>query len=155
MYIRLLKVATPEGKRIPANIHRVGKRVSIRVDYLEVVEKDNPPFAEKGIIKVSCEQPKYVETINLLTQYLEDLFLKGMSDENIHTSLGAQSKPGGAKAKDTKRKAGRSKRERGTPGIQPGAGGDEPSEGTGRGYTNPEVAEISDPSTGGEDQGGD
>jgi len=155
MYVKLLKVATPEGRRIPASINRNRNRVFIGVEYLEAVEKDDPPFAEKGVIGISCDLPKYSETIKLLTQYLEDIFLKGMSDESIHTSLGAEPKPGGAKAKDTKRKAGRPKREGSAPGVQPGTRRDESSEGLGGRHSGFKVAEGSDPSTGGEDQGGD
>lgn len=154
MYTKLLQVSTPEGKRISANINRTGNKVFIGVDYLKIVEKDNPSFAEKGIIKISCDLSKYSKTIKLLTQYFEDLFLKGMADENIYTGLGIKSKSRRTKRKDTKREVGNSKREGSSSSVHAGARGDESSESTGRGYTAPKMAEGRDSPIGGKDSSG-
>ena len=91
-YARPLKVSTPEGKRIYAKIFRLGENIRIEINYLEVVKKDDPPFSINGVIKMRVPIIKYKNTINLLTKYLEDLFLKGMSDEDTYTSLGAKPK---------------------------------------------------------------
>lgn len=144
MYTKLLKVSTPEGKRIPAIINRTGKKVSIGVNYLKIVERDDPPFAKRGIINISCNLSKYIQTVNLLTQYLEDLFLKGMTDESIYTSLGVKSKSRRTKAKNIERKIGKSERKRGSSSVQSGARRDESSKSSGRRNSDSEMAEGGD-----------
>jgi len=100
IYSRTLKVSTPDGQRIIAVISRSGNKPIIEIPYLEVVKKDNPPFASNGVIRFSCEQKNYSNVIATLTQYLEDLFLKGMSNESVYTGLGVKPKSRRTKKSD-------------------------------------------------------
>ncbi len=84
---RLLKVSTSDGVRIKAHIRRVADKIIITVNHSELVEKDNPPFAKEGRIQLVVNKSNYQETIQMLTKYFEDLFLKGMNDESIDTGL--------------------------------------------------------------------
>ena len=90
MYKRPLKVSTAKGVRVYATVVRVKDTVRISVDYFAEVERDAPEFAKNGRICMVVHVDKYPKTIELITQYLEDLFLKGMADEDIRSSLGAQ-----------------------------------------------------------------
>ncbi len=127
-YAHPLKVSNPKGERIYAKILRLGDNVRIEINYLEVVKKDDPPFAHNGVITISVSRKKYSETIATLTQYLEDLFLKGMADENIYTSLGAKPKSRGIKKSDSGKKAGRVEGERDSSSVHISPRGDESSE---------------------------
>ena len=63
-YSRPLKVSTPEGERIIANIQKIGDHIVIEISkYIEAVKKDNPPFAKHGFIGFSCTREKYKETM--------------------------------------------------------------------------------------------
>lgn len=124
-YAKPLKVSDPDGNRIVAQITRVGETVLIEVPYTEVVKKDDPPFARNGVVRFSVPRQGYTETLAVLTKYYEDLFLKGMADEDIYTSLGA---------KPTKRRVKKSNPPRATidvegkgrdSGLHSGARGDE------------------------------
>lgn len=154
-YTRPLKVSSPKGKRVYAQVYPSKDKCLIEINYLEVVKKDNPSFANNGIIKFTCEKIKYPQVILALEKYLEDLFLKGMSNENIYTSIGASPKPGRVKTKNTERKVRTTKREGSTSGVHIGSGGIKSSEDTRPRHGNIEVAESSDSSDSGEDKTGD
>lgn len=87
-----LKVSTPEGRRIFANIYQ-GADITIEIPFLEVVKKDKPAFAKKGIIRFSIEQSKYKDAITKIEKYLETLFLGELENDNTGTSVKAKSKP--------------------------------------------------------------
>jgi hypothetical protein len=106
MYKKVLQVATPEGEKIVAHVQKSGTWVIINVPYLEAVKKDKPEFAKKGIINFKVKLSDYSNAIISLTKYLEDLFLKEMSDENNRTSIRTKSKSGRNERKDTETKTG-------------------------------------------------
>lgn len=150
-YARPLKVSTPEGKRIFAKIFRNGDNVRIEVNYLDVVKKDDPPFAQNGTIRFNVPRTRYVQTIASLTKYLEDLFLKGMADEDIYSSLGAKPQPRRAKKVDTGRKVSFAKREGDSSSVHVSSRRSESSESSRRGKSDSEVAESSDSEDSGKD----
>lgn len=140
-YARPLKVSTPEGERIVAKVFRYGDKVRIEINYLEVVKKDDPPFAKNGVIQINVPVKKYRDAIIALTKYLEDLFLKGMADEDTYTSLGAKPNPRRAKKLDSTRKASSSEREGGTSSVHLSPRRDESTESSRRGKSDSEMAE--------------
>lgn len=121
--LKPLKVSTPEGKRIYANVFKVGDQVTIEVSFLEQVKKDAPPFANNGVIRFKCEQKDYVGAMQTLTKYLEDLFLKGMVNENIRASFGSESRPERDSEQDLKGEARIPEGEGDTSGLHPRARG--------------------------------
>jgi hypothetical protein len=124
-YKRLLNVSTPEGKRIEAIISPSGTNVNIRVEYLDVVEQDNPEFAKNGVISFTVVKTKYKGALNILTKYLEDLFLKGMSNENLYSSIGITSNKRRNAKKNKPRKVESTKREGDTSSLHDSARGHE------------------------------
>lgn len=149
-YSRLLRVATPNGERIRANIVQMGDNVRIEVRPLEVVKKDDPPFAQNGVIRFQIPSSKYKDTIATLTQYLEDLFLKGMADEDIYTSLGAKPKRKRTKRSRKTREIEIDQGEGDTPSVYDRTRGDEQTESAGGGDSDSEVAESGDSDSEGE-----
>jgi len=143
-YARALKVSSPDGERIYAKIFRLKDDVIIEVNYLEVVKKDNPPFAHNGIIKMHASLEKYKETLSLLTKYLEDLFLKGMADEDTYSSLGAKPKSRRTKKINFGGEAKSFKGKRSPSSLYVSSRGEESTESSGRGETDSEMAEGSD-----------
>jgi len=87
--IKKLKVSTPKGESITAVIKADKDVFTLSVNYLEAVEKDNPKFADKGVIRVSGPRTKYSNIIKAIEKYLEDLFLKELSNEDTSTSDGS------------------------------------------------------------------
>lgn len=130
-YAKPLKVSTPEGERIYASITKVPDRVIIEVRPLEVVKEDDPPFAHNGVIRFSCKRENYSETIKILTQYLEDLFLKGMADESIYRGLGVKSKSRRTKKSDSSREVESDSGEGDSSSIHSGSRGDQQTESSG------------------------
>ncbi len=154
-YFRPLKVYSPEGKQVVANILRFGDRVQIEIAPLEVVRKDDPPFAHDGLIRYTATVEKYRETIRILTRYLENLFLKGMADEDIYSSLGAKSKSRRTEKINIGRKAEKPKREGSVTSLHARARRAESSKSSRGRNTDVKVAESSDKEISGEDHGGD
>ena len=150
-YARPLKVSNPEGERIYAKVFRSGDNVRIEINYLEVVKKDDPSFAHNGVITFNVPKEKYSETIKILTQYLEDLFLKGMADESIYTSLGAKSKLRRTKKSGSAKKVGISERVGSTSSVHVGPRGDESPESSRRRKSESEMAESGDSENSGKD----
>ena len=144
MYVHPLNVCSPEGKRVDAKITQMGSLCKIEIDFLEVVKKDNPPFAKDGVISFESDSTKHQEIIFKLEKYLEDLFLKGMADEDLHRSLRIESKSRRDKAARLSRKARSSKRKGNTPSVHFGARGGEQTESDRPRDSNIEVAESSD-----------
>ena len=140
-YSKPLKVSTPEGKRVVALINRTFDNVLIEIPFLEVVLKDEASFSRNGVIHINVPRKKYMETINLLTKYLEDLFLKGMADEDIYSSLGATPKPRRVEKPDPVRAVIDATREGGGPGVRARAGGSKPTASPRRRKSKPKVAE--------------
>jgi hypothetical protein len=151
-YARLLKVSSPEGKKIYAKIFRIGDNAKIEINYLDIVKTDDPPFACNGVIRLNVPTIKYKETIDRLTKYLESLFLKGMADEDIYTGLGAKPKSRRTKKLDTGRKAKGAEGQGDSPGLHISARGSESTESPGSGKAGPEMAEGSDQDDSGEDK---
>jgi len=141
-YVRPLNVSSPDGKRIIAHIISTGdnKRI-IEVAFLEEVKKDDPPFACNGQIRFSCKREKYVETIKILEKYLEDIFLKGMADENIYSSLGTKSKRRGVKKQNIETEIIINKRKRNSPGLHYSTGRKKSTKSIATGDADIEVAE--------------
>jgi len=143
MYVRPLNVSTPEGRRIEAEIIRMQDQIQVVVPFLEVVKKDNPPFAKDGVIHFPVERKNYEETIIKLEKYLEDLFLKGMADEDLHRSLRIEPKSGRVKAARLSRKARSTKRKGSPAGLHFGTRRGEPTESDRPGNSDVEVAPSS------------
>ena len=144
-YTHPLKVSTPEGKRIIVTIYRSANKAIIEIPFIEGVKKDDPPFACNGQISFSCEREKYAETINILERYLEDIFLKGMANEDIYSSLGVKPKRRRAKGQGTKRKITIDKRKGDSASLHDSTGREESSESPGTGNADNEMAEDSNP----------
>lgn len=83
---RMLKVSTSKGERIIAEIRSIEDSIRIKVKFNELVKQDNPSFAKDGVIVMTCKREDYQKTLQHLTKYFEDLFLKGLSNENTNTS---------------------------------------------------------------------
>ena len=116
---RPLKVSTAEGERIVAKITSFPMKGTVRIEvpFLEEVKRDAPPFSKDGIIIMTCERKVYMETIYKVTKYLEDLFLKGMADEDIDSSTGPQSESRRIKKNDIERANGKIERKRDSPSV--------------------------------------
>ena len=135
MYKKLLKVRDKNKKQIFAKIYPGQENVQIVVDYLEQVEKDKPPFANKGIIKIQVKKTEYAQrdnegitVIDRLTKYLESLFLKELADEDSHTSHAPGNQSGGSVKKPSAGKTPGDKGKGQTSGVRNSAGGDKPAE---------------------------
>lgn len=150
-YARALKVSTPEGKRIYAKIFRSKDDIQIEINYLEVVKKDDPPFSHNGVIRMHTTIEKYKDTIKLLTKYLEDLFLKGMADEDTYRGLGAKPKSRRTKKINLGREVKSFKGERDSSSLHAGSRREKPTEGSGQGKTDSEMAESSNSENSGKD----
>ncbi len=152
---RLLKVSTSDGKRIKATIYASKNNVRIVVEPIFLVTNDNPPFLKNGVINVTCTRKDYQKTLQTLTKYLEDLFLKGLNDGDIHTSTKV-----GANTRRTE-----SKNPTGYIGINEGEGRDtsvhararreESTKSTGGRKQSTEVDSVSDKDSGEQDKGRD
>jgi hypothetical protein len=154
-YSRPLKVSTPEGKRIIANILQMGESNRIEIAFIEGVQKDNPPFAQNGVIRFVYEKEKHQEVISALEKYLEDIFLKGMADEDTYTSLGAKPKPRGVKSPSSERKIRGTERERKPDRIYSRPRRGKQTESDRGGDADSEMAESGDQGSGEQDKNGD
>lgn len=150
-YARPLKVSSPDGKRIYAKVFRLESNVRIEINYLEVVKKDDPPFAHNGVITINVPREKYSKTIEILTRYIENLFLKGMADEDIYPSLGAKPKPRRTEKVDLGGKVSFAKRQGDSPSVHLSPRGSKSSESSRGGNADSEVAESSDSEDSGKD----
>lgn len=145
VFKRLLKVTTPEGRRIYAHVFPNGSTRIIQVGYLDVVAKSEPPFAAQGVIRMTIPNDKYKETLVTLTRYLEDLYLKGFADEDIYTSLGAKPKRQRAKEQHIEKEIDVAKR-RDTSGLHSSTRREIKTKGTRKGTGDTTLAESSDSS---------
>jgi len=148
MYVHPLNVCSPEGKRVDAKVTQMGKSCLIEVDFLEVVMKDDPPFAKDGVISFKSDSTKHQEIIFKLEKYLEDLFLKGMADEDLHRSLGIEPESGGIKKSRSKGKIRRASGKGNFPSVHFGSRRGESTEGDRSGDPDIEMAESSDKDSG-------
>lgn len=89
-YRRTLNVSTAKGKTIVANIMQNGDQINIQIPYLSEVEIDKPRFAKDGVINFNVQQSLFSSAIRILEKYLEDLFLKGLENENRNTGVTAR-----------------------------------------------------------------
>ena len=152
-YPRPLKVSTPDGKRIVAKITSVpGGKVKILIPFLDEVKRDDPPFAKDGVIKMQCTRIDYVNVIRKVTHYIENLFLKGMADEDIDPSVSPQLDPGTTEGDDPEREDGSAEGEGDSPSVYSGARGSESTKSSGRRKSSSSVAESGDPETERKDQ---
>ena len=141
MRIKTLKVATPDGVAVTAEIRPSSTTVMVRI----------PKFS----IEYSVEKVKYKLSIKLLEKYLEDVILKGMADENFDTSIGVEFDPGGTKGKNLRGKVKRTERARRPAGVHLGARGKKSTQGSGVGISDSAVAKVRRAKIGGEDKNGD
>ena len=81
-----LSVCLPNGKRIMAKVDYSYGFAHIKLPYIKLVEKDNPDFSKDGIIRIKTGQKAYRNIIAGVEKYLEDLFLKEMSNDHRSTS---------------------------------------------------------------------
>jgi hypothetical protein len=152
-YLRPLKLTSPD-RRVSAKIFRQGDQVRIEVDFLEEVRKDDPPFAHNGVIVMSTSVEMYPKIIEALTKYLDDLFLKGMADEDTYSSLGAKSRPKRVEKRNLEGEVRFAKRTGSTPSVHSSPRRTEQTESPGRGDADSEVAKSSDSPDRGKDQSG-
>ena len=82
-----LKVSDTSGKRITMSVTRENGRVVMVLPFMKAVKKDKPLFAKKGIISVDVAQRDYTKTKNMITSYLESLFLKELENGTTDTSI--------------------------------------------------------------------
>ncbi len=109
---KLLKVTQENGQSVCANIIRAGNNVTIKVDKLELVKIANPDFSKDGVIAMTIDISKYQDAIIKITKYLEDLFLKGMADNDSKiTSNVSRSDTRRNDGKNSKRKVKSSERQ--------------------------------------------
>lgn len=127
-YSKPLNVSNTKGQRIVALVYPIFNDVVIKLPYIEEVEKDNPSFAYKGIITIKCIKSKYKNVVVTLTQYLEDLFLKGIANEDIYTSLGITNVKGRNDKQDSGRKTTKIEGSRNTASLYPRPGRVKPPE---------------------------
>ena len=122
-YNRPLDVSDTKGKRIVAKIRASFNKVFVHVDYIEEVKKDNPKFANDGVINFACLKDRYKEVMIKVTKYLKDLFLKGISNEDLHTSINISNNRSRSTRKDKPGKITGVEREGSTTGIRISARG--------------------------------
>ena len=155
--VRPLKVSTPEGKRIMLHSFRSGPElVVLEVPFLEVVKKDDPPFAANGIIRFNVKRSTYSKSVEALTSYLESLFLielgkKEEVDESLYSSLGAKPNIRRTKSSNSKGNAGVSEGKRNISSIHSGTRREKPTESVRERGPSTKVAEVSDTETGADD----
>ena len=157
-YTKRLKVTSPNGEPVYAVITQGLDTAHIEVRPLPVVQKDNPVFAQNGLIRFNVDKKKFKEAINGLTNYIESLFLKemgeGETDESIYSSLGIDRKPRGTKDASKRGAIGKSQGKRDIASLHDSARGNEPTESVRRGNDNDAVAPVGDSSIDGEGEGG-
>ncbi len=147
--VRPLKVSTPEGKRIMLHSFRSGPElVVLEVPFLEVVKKDDPPFAANGIIRFNVKRSTYSKSVEALTSYLESLFLielgkKEEVDESLYSSLGAKPNIRRTKSSNSKKNVGVGEGKRDISSIHSGTRRKKPTESIGERGPDPEVAKVS------------
>ncbi len=155
--VRPLKVSTPKGERIMLHSSRSGSElVVLEVPFLEVVKKDDPPFAVNGIIRFHVKRIKYKESVDALTLYIESLFLRELGkkeeiNESIYTSLGAKPNVRRTKKSDSKGNVRSGERERDLPGIHSGARREKQAESIRKRGSDTKMAEVGNPKTGADD----
>ena len=125
----LLKVSNPSGKRIKMAVVKVKGKVVLIIPYIKEVDNDKPQFASKGVIEITIAQKDYTRTKNMLTKYLEDLFLKELSNADTDTSHGSGSNRGRTKTKSTAGSNETASR-KGSNSVCNSGGGNKPSEGS-------------------------
>ncbi len=148
-----LKVCDPSGKVIIATTELSFGTVLFVVPFLEVVKKDNPEFAEEGVISFIVPQPEYAQAKKTITNYLEDLFLKELNNEIIHPSDGNKPLPGRSKTKSSGGNSGKTEGENDNPVCDRGGRGKQAKSERGR-PQNSDVAKSSDKNSGGESKTG-
>ena len=159
-YSRTLKVCSPDGERIYAIITPQWDTVHVEIRFLEVVKKDNPQFAQNGVIRFSCPKDGYTETIIKLTNYLESLFLKEMNegekvDESIYSSLGIKPQRRGNKKAFATGQTQRLVGERDLTSVHDSTRGEKHAEDSGKGKRDNDLDKGSSSQTGGKDKNGD
>ncbi len=143
----LLKVSDTSGKRIMMNVARSSNQVVITVPYLKEVAKDKPPFAKKGLIEIEVLQRNYTKTKNMLTKYLEDLFLKELNSADTDTGHGRGSNTGRTKKKLTTGSNEKAGGKDSSP-VRDSGRGDKPTESVGNGVSVSDMAKSDSKSSG-------
>jgi hypothetical protein len=155
-YPKALKVSKPNGERIYANITPVRDAVHIEVGFLEAVQKDNPPFAQNGIIRFQVPKATYKETLGKLTSYIESLLLKELDEEekvneDIYSSLGIKPSSGRNKKAPKPRQTERIIGTGDSPSVHSSARGGKSSESSGSGKPSTDVDEGGNSQADGQD----
>ena len=149
---KLLKVSSPEGKRVEVKVRRNLDNVLITADYNKLVEADNPPFAKKGIIVIKVERDKYQATIATLTDYFETLFLKGLTNESMDPSPRAINDTRRDEKTDSKSYVGLDKGKGSDSSVHIGSRGQKHTKSFGGAKSSPKVDKVSDTSFNSEDK---
>lgn len=114
-YTLPLKVCEPSGKRVVATITQMGDRVKIELPYIKEVDKDNPDFAKNGVVKVVVNRSVYAKTKDLVTNYLESVFLKELENADRNTGHGNRPPRRGNKKASSSGDTGKAEREESIP----------------------------------------
>ena len=141
-YKRPLKVSNLSGERIVASIATGVHKVTISIPYLECIEKDNPDFAVDGVIRFSVLKEKYQKAIFHLTKYLEDLFLKEISNENNSSGVSSGSIAGRNNKKSFRRTDKKDEGERSSVGVHVSAGRNKQTKGIGGGKPDSDMDKV-------------
>lgn len=142
---RYLKVSSPEGQLVRIRVNLSGGLVTITSDQLDILKNENITFVKNGRLFFQVAQKKYAQTLKELTKYLEDLYLKRMSDDS--TSASNRNADVGKRDKKSRktRKAGTNKREGADSPVCPDTRGDDKTESDRGGETDDPVAPGGDP----------
>lgn len=139
-----LKVSRPSGEIILAKITPMQNgRINLELPYIEAIKKDKELNCPSGIFRKEYPREQHREIIDKLTNYLESLFLKELSNEVNNTGKHSGSKPTRAKKPINPKPTEPSKGEK--PGGLHGSGrGRKPSGSSGRREPKPELVKESD-----------
>ena len=150
--IRTLNVSDPAGNRVEVTVTRNVQAGSVTVvlEPITAVIKDKPEFMGKdGRVVATVPRSEYTKYLETLTNYLESLFLKELSDADLHT--GPEKDNTRSRRSETLLPGG----EEGPGGEKTGRvhnrrGGSVQTEGDRVRASDPEVDEVNDQETGGD-----
>lgn len=138
-YSKPLKVSTPEGKQIIITVSQIGGGM-VKITLPEDAILSNDKRIAK-LIQKPIHVSKYKDAILKLEKYFESLFLKEMSNDNLHTSDRAKTESGGNTSNDSPGNKDEGPRERSGKSIHSGSRRSDSSESGQRGSGKDKLAE--------------
>ena len=137
-YKKPLNVSKPNGERIVATVTQLGNgtvRIKLPIMY----------GADNRLLNMVVHQRNYPKAIHKIEKYLESLFLKELSNDNLHSSLKTKNESGRITESHSSRSEIKSGGKRPTESIHSGSRGNNPSKNSGRGSRKNELAEDHNP----------